>query len=260
MVEHGSDALSGAKDASITSDPEAARRSAHLIVLALDTTTRSGSAAVLRDHDVLSEVSGDPALTHGQRLPGDLGRALDAAGLSVADLDLLAVVAGPGSFTGLRIGIAAVQGLALSRGLSVVPVSALDALARLARRTDDHARVAAWIDAQRGEVFAALFEARTGDPLVPPASAPPGATLEAWAGSLNTPPILFAGDGAVRYQETILGRLGAQARIMDPAPALAAEAGRMAIEHPERAVPPHGIVPIYVRRPDAELARSRAGR
>jgi tRNA threonylcarbamoyladenosine biosynthesis protein TsaB len=261
VMGHDSAALSGAKHRSITSDPEPPGRSAFLVILALDTTTRAGSVAVLRDDEILSEISGDASLTHGQRLPADLGRALEAAGLALADVGRLAVVAGPGSFTGLRVGIAAIQGLALSRGLTVAPVSALEAIGRHTRRNSSRdALVAPWIDAQRGEVFAILYDGNVERPLVPPSSAHPQATLDLWTDVLGSRPIVFAGDGAVRYKETIVRTLGSRAVVLEPAPALAAEAARIAARHPERAVAPHAIVPIYVRRPDAELARGRSGR
>ena len=76
---------------------------------------------------------------------------------------------------------------------------------------------------------------------------------------LGSRPIAFAGDGAIRYKDPILRTLGSRAVVLQPAPALAVEAARIAARHPERAVAPHAIVPIYVRRPDAELARGRAG-
>src|SRR5262245_20183821 len=99
-----------------------------MFVLALDTTTRRGSVALARDGAVIGVTSGDPAITHGQRLPADLLRLLERHTLSVRDIDLFAVAAGPGSFTGLRIGIATMQGLALANGKPIVGVSALDAL------------------------------------------------------------------------------------------------------------------------------------
>ena len=217
--------------------------------------------AVLRGRDTLSEITGDASLTHGQRLPSDLGRALDAAGVALDDVGLLAVVAGPGSFTGLRVGIAAIQGLAFSRGLAVVPVSALEAIGRHAfHHTGCTGLVAPWIDAQRGEVFAILYDGNVERPLVSASSAQPGATLDTWADLFESRPVVFAGDGAVRYKDAIARTMGARATLLEPAPTLAAEAARIAARHPERAVAPHAIVPIYVRRPDAELARGRAGR
>ncbi len=115
---------------------------------------------LLRGDDVLYERSGDPSLTHGQRLPGDLMQACAAAGVQISDVELFAVAAGPGSFTGLRIGIATMQGLAMARGQKIVPVSTLEAIAVAA--PEGAVRIAAWMDAQRGEVFAQLFERRGG--------------------------------------------------------------------------------------------------
>src|ERR1041384_6636557 len=102
-----------------------------MIILALDTSTRVGSSAALRGDDVLAEVPGDPSRTHAERLPADLMQALDGAGLVLADVDVFAVATGPGSFTGLRVGIATMQGLALAAGRPLVGVSALDALAQV---------------------------------------------------------------------------------------------------------------------------------
>src|SRR5262249_9336271 len=101
-----------------------------MLILSLDTTTRAGSAAVLRGRTVVGEIVGDPERTHGERLPVDLRRVLDVSSVSLSAIDLFAVVAGPGSFTGLRVGIATIQGLAMAAGRNVVPVSALEALAR----------------------------------------------------------------------------------------------------------------------------------
>jgi tRNA threonylcarbamoyladenosine biosynthesis protein TsaB len=106
----------------------------YMLVLALDTTTRRGSAALLRDGALLDCEAGDAARTYGERLPADLIRLLERHALSVRDIDLFAVAAGPGSFTGLRIGIATMQGLALAGNRLMVGVSTLDALARGAEK------------------------------------------------------------------------------------------------------------------------------
>ena len=153
----------------------------YMLVLALDTTTRRGSVTLARDGVELESYTGDEGITHGQRLPGDLVRVLDRRKLTVRDVDLFAVAVGPGSFTGLRIGIATMQGLALANGKSIIGVSALDALHHASRSTltprlraprSGEARrsqakaayplplrsaVATWMDAQRGEVFSALY-------------------------------------------------------------------------------------------------------
>lgn len=228
-----------------------------MLILALDTTTRAGSVALLRDGAVLHEHSGDPALTHGQRLPGDLIEACRAAGVDIADVALFAVAAGPGSFTGLRIGIATVQGLAMARGGRIVPVSTLEAIAVAA--DDAPARVAAWMDAQRGEVFAQVFEREAGRAaaraVTDAVAAAPALALERDAAWLDG--AAFEGDGAVRYGEQIAAVRGSGARIPSHVPLLAGAVGRIASHAPERAVLPHAVIPIYVRRSDAELARDR---
>ncbi len=225
-----------------------------LIVLALDTTTRSGSSAVLRDQTILAELTGDAALTHGQRLPEELMRVLAAASLRIDDVELFAVAAGPGSFTGLRVGIATVQGLAMARGRGVVAVSALEALARAA--INSTRPIGACMDAQRGEVFAELYAPDGQRVLVPAQSLPPGALLDAWGQALGGAELVFIGDGAVRYGDDVLARFGNTTRVLHPPP-LAGLIGQIAAACPDRAVRPHAVIPIYVRKPDAELARDR---
>ena len=209
----------------------------------------------MHDQRVLAEMPGNPHLTHGERLPGELIRTLDAAGVPLGQIDLLAVAAGPGSFTGLRVGIASMQGLATATGLRIVPVSVFEALARSAGPGD--APLAVWIDAQRGQVFAVLYDAAGARTLSEPSSLPPGETLAAWKALGVTGQIRFVGDGAIRYKSTVETELGPRALMLPEPPPLASFVGLLAAEHPERAVLPHAVVPIYVRRPDAELARSK---
>src|SRR5688572_24036276 len=132
-------------------------------VLALDTTTRELSAAVVEDDRVLAEHIGDHARAHAERLPGDLLRVLSEAGAELSSIDIFAVAAGPGSFTGLRIGIATMQGLAFVNERRIVAVSALEALAHAAAAATSGEgiragrTIAAWIDAHRRDVFTALY-------------------------------------------------------------------------------------------------------
>ncbi len=101
-------------------------------VLALDTTARALSAAVVEDDHVRAEHVGDATRSHAERLPSALLDLVAEARIELASIDVFAVAAGPGSFTGLRIGIAAMQGLAFVTGKRIVAVSALDALAHAA--------------------------------------------------------------------------------------------------------------------------------
>lgn len=238
-------------------------------VLALDTTGRQGSIAIVGDDDhalTVTEQSGDPARSHAERLPADILALLDARGVLLSAIDCFALASGPGSFTGLRIGIATMQGLASVTRRPMVGVSALTALAQLAsdgRQAGD--RVGVWMDAYRREVFAALFDV-TGEPPFSPGRlkqiedatvGDPAATLERWL-RVGPCPTLFVGDGAELYREH-LARVADSALIM-PAPPLAGAIGRLALEQARRGetVSPSGIQPLYVRRPDAELAREHA--
>ena len=232
-------------------------------VLALDTTTASGSVAIVADSGVLVEEIGDPSRTHAERLPGDVLRAVDHAGIGIADIDLFAVAAGPGTFTGLRIGIAMIQGLALVSGKRVVPVSALRALAVAASREEPSGRIiGAWMDAHRRDVFSALFRRTDQSPfasdglieLEDAAVGDPSATLRRWAHA-GTMPDVLVGDGAIVYAHTIPPQISTLEQLP-----LAGVIGQIAIARAAagNTVVPAGVQPLYIRRPDAEIARDAA--
>jgi tRNA threonylcarbamoyladenosine biosynthesis protein TsaB len=225
-------------------------------ILALDTSTAAGSAALAEDGRVTIERAGDGSRTHGERLPLELMALLDEAGVGLDAIDQFAVAIGPGSFTGLRVGIATIQGLALAKHALVAPVSTFEALAWRARHAEG--AIATWIDAHRGEVFASLFAPDGTTVLQPPSSLPPEQTLDTWSGVLAASPhIRFTGDGAVRYGDVIRRIVGERAAIDGDVPTLAGAIAHIAAGDGARAVHPHAIVPLYVRRPDAELARDR---
>ena len=230
-------------------------------VLALDTTTRTGSVAVVEDDRVIDERAGDQAHTHAERLPGEILAIVAANRTPLDSVDLFAVASGPGSFTGLRIGIATVQGFAFVQGRSMVGVSALDALAHCASLgLSAGAHVAAWMDAYRRDVFAALYrvtDAPAFDPdrlveLDPPSVDSPAATWARWANEFDVPSVII-GDGAVLYEAMVT-----PSRVMRP-PLLAGAIGRLAVNYMRRggAVHPSAVHPLYVRRPDAEIAREK---
>jgi tRNA threonylcarbamoyladenosine biosynthesis protein TsaB len=231
-------------------------------VMALDTTSRAGSVALVDDGRIVDERSGDGSRTHGERLPGEL----QALGVEWSSVDVFAVAIGPGSFTGLRIGIAAVQGLALVSKRPVAGVSALEALAQIAsRELGEGEIVASWIDAQRGEVFSALHRVTNAPIFTPerlselegPIVATPAATITAWS-AYDLRQMTFAGDGAVRYAQ-VIATAESPARMAGPV-LLAGAVGCMATICAERGltVPPGAIHPLYLRRPDVEIHRERA--
>ena len=192
-----------------------------MLILALETSTRAGSAALARDGETLAVVEGDPGRPHGERLPGDLLRLLTAQGVDLASLDLLAVSSGPGSFTSVRVGVATIQALALVHGCPVAPVSTLDAVARgVSEATAGTELLAAWMDGQRGEVFAALYtRAADGERLVvPPVAGTPSAVLDGWADHLSGRRVAFGGDGVASSRGEIESRLGSRATVSERLP------------------------------------------
>jgi len=230
-------------------------------VLALDTTTRGGSVAVVDDDRVVAERGGDQARTHAERLPGEMLAIAAATQTPLASVDLFAVASGPGSFTGLRIGIATVQGIAFVQGRGMVGVSALEALAHCASvGLSAGAHVAAWMDAYRHDIFAALYrvtDAPAFDPdrlveLDPPSVDSPVAIWARWSNAFGLPSVVI-GEGAVLYEAIV-----APFRVMRP-PLLAGAIGRLAVSYVRRGgvVHPSAVHPLYVRRPDAEIAREK---
>jgi tRNA threonylcarbamoyladenosine biosynthesis protein TsaB len=237
-----------------------------MLVLALDTTTRPGSVALADEHTVIADRQGDPLRTHAEDLPGGLLALLEAHGLTTASIDLFAVASGPGSFTGLRVGIATMQGLALVSGRRIVGVSILDALGQLASiEAQPAATVAAWVDAHRGDVFAALYRVTAAAVFLPerltlvdgPLVGSPSSVLARWALELNRAPAVWIGDGATTYADTITGTIGPAPIVAHPL--LAGVVGRLAIVRAGRGegVHPAAVRPLYVRRPDAEIDRDR---
>lgn len=226
-----------------------------MVVLAIETATRAGSVAVADETGVLAARAGDALRPHGTRLPGDALDVLAASGHDLADVDLLAVCLGPGAFTGLRVGIAAAQGLAFARGCPIIGIPAFDALALAAfEHCVEATTVGVWIDAARGEVFAA--RARRGGaataptPIGEPVAATPEVVQASWAGGPAVE--CWAGDGAVRYRQRLPSRDG-----VAPVPLLAPLIARLARIRRADAGAPHALRPLYVRPPDAELARQR---
>lgn len=230
-------------------------------VLALDSSTRDGSVAVFDDTGPLVERPGDATRPYAERLPGDLLAVLSDAGWVPGDVDVFAVAAGPGSFTGLRIGIAAMQGFALVTARPMVAVSLLEVLGHLAA-VDQAAgtRIGVWIDAYRREVFSALYTVGVGEPftaarlqsLEPPDVAPPAVIVERWR---NQPPQHLIGNGAVLYA-SVLAALSPAVNVLAPPP-LATAIARLAhvrASHHDT-VSPAAVQPYYIRRPDVEVTR-----
>jgi len=233
-------------------------------VIALDTTTRGGSVALVEDDRVIDERAGDASRTHAERLPAEIIALADAHDVALSDVDLYAVASGPGSFTGLRIGIATMQGLAFVHHRRIVGIPALEALAHT--QSADRSvgtLIAAWMDAHRRDVFTAVYRvtaaALCGASRLEEVDAPtvgdPASTLGRWIDELGVRPAVFVGDGATLYEAEIR-RATAGPRVIAH-PLLAGTIGRLAIAHASDALDPANVRPLYVRKPDAEIARDK---
>jgi tRNA threonylcarbamoyladenosine biosynthesis protein TsaB len=227
-------------------------------VIGLDTATDDTAVAAIRDGAVVFSCSvrptdgGRPA--HATRLLSELEQAADAAG-GWESVGRIAVGVGPGSFTGLRIGIATAKALRQALRVELAGVGTLAALARGAAAGDDRQRLAT-VDARRGELFAALYEVG-GEPIWEPLVTAPEELAKRIA-QLPDPP-LAVGSGALRFRDE-LQKSGAEIPgDSDPSHRVAArevcEIGALgAAPDPER------VAPIYLRPPDAERWRERDSR
>jgi len=193
------------------------------------------------------------ARSHTASLPALVDRVLADAGVTIGDVEGLAVSIGPGSFTGLRIGLALAKGIAFAGGLPLVGVPTLEALAHVADAAPGETICAA-LDARKREVYAALFVATEAAPRR--VSTDVALAPEALAARL-TPPCVLVGDAGEVYGEV----LGAGATLRPfathhPRGGVIARLGAERIAAGEGANPGQ-LEPTYVRAPDAELPRPR---
>lgn len=238
-----------------------------MVILALETATRAGSLAMFVDGVVTHARIGEDARTHGARLPEALRTFASASGRTLRHVDIFAVVTGPGSFTGLRVGIATIQGVALASARPVIGVPTLDALA--AGWLTDHAGqgdcVATCLDGARDDVFYAVYDARAAradgsHPMILEARVGSAATAAAdIADASSGRHLTVVGDAGVRFGVAFQEKLPA-ARFDWVLPNLARAAALLAASRAGAATNPHALRPLYVRRPDAVLARERQAR
>lgn len=131
-----------------------------MLILAFETTAKAGSVALLRDGKLLAESYQNTGMTHSQTLLSMAQDMLSAAGLKPSDVQAVAVAAGPGSFTGVRIGVAAAKGFAWGAQLPCYGVSTLEAMARTLGAYSG--TVVCTMDARRSQVYNAIFSAQAG--------------------------------------------------------------------------------------------------
>ena len=219
-------------------------------VLAVETSTLSGGAALLDDERVVGEYTLDVRVTHAERLMAAIDQLLRDAGWTARDLDGLAVSVGPGSFTGLRVGLSTVKGLALALAIPVAAVPTLDAMAAMLPFAA--LPVCPVLDARKREVYASLYRwdgfgmRRQWDYL---AIAP-----DDLARRLNEP-VIVVGDGAGALDSPFTRAV--QPSRGGPSPAVVGALGRTRLAIGDT-VAVADLVPIYLRPSEAELKRRGA--
>ena len=226
----------------------------------LDTTTPAGSIAIVAEDHVVDVVFFPADRPHGMQLPGMALDLLARTHLRLQDFDCFAVAVGPGSFSGIRIGIACIQGLSMVTGRPVVPVSAWRPSRTRPRRTlVSAASSRPAIDGRRREVFSATYRVCDGPYFTPervrvvagPTVDTPASLVAQWLHDGQVPAVV-TGDGAVTYRDVLPTEVVTRGH-----PALAGAIGRFASVRARRGeyVDPGQIQPLYVRRPDVEIAR-----
>jgi len=225
-------------------------------ILAVDTATTSVSVAVTDDGTLCTEITRSTGETHARHLMTLVDTALNLSGMAIADLDGFGVTIGPGTFTGLRIGLSSIQGMATAISKPVAGISSLDALAAQAAPAyrETGSMVWAMLDARRQEVYGGLF--KPDGSAVVPVSAPQVGQPEVLVDKTDTA-CVFVGSGALLYQDVLREKL--RDRFVLAAPLAHTIRGgtvaRMAQAMLEnQAVPVNRVLqPVYLRKSDAEI-------
>ncbi len=227
------------------------------LILAIDNSTMYGNVALTSPDGLLAERILLSRLTHSKRLLASLADILTESELDWPQLDAVAICLGPGSFTGLRIGLATAKGIAMATGLPLIGISSLDGLASQLPFASQ--QICPILDARKHEIYAALYGSsasgeveRTSDYLV----MPPEQLVE----KIDRPTI-FVGDGVNVYGEYLKEALGPKAlfapeHIIFPR---AAAIAKLALSHyhREQFLDPASAVPHYIRASDAEIQRQK---
>lgn len=230
-----------------------------MVVVGIDTSQRVGGVALARDGRSCAEARFGAAASHLVELGRTLDRLLSDAGLTLGDVDRVALVSGPGSFTGLRIGMAFAKGLHAGAGVELATIGSLELMAL--PHLEAWETVCPMLDARKREVYAAVYGRGKPDSVraaerVAPRAMPARQFLD----SLDAAPALLVGSGVERYRDDIAAGASAFADPLDQPPSASWLAR---IGHRLEALPAGRILslePDYVRSSEAELKRLRETR
>ncbi len=225
-------------------------------ILAFDTSSVSGSIALVEDNTLVAELTSQSVAAHAVWLLPNIEGFLKGLALSVHDIDLFAVVSGPGSFTGLRIGVSAVKGLAWSSRKKVVGISSLYALALNARSA--LMPVCPVLDARKGEVYAALYRCGNGgmENIMAESVITPAELCERIAASGIQTPVVFSGSALNAYADDIKRMV--KDALFAPEPLWHIRASNVALAafeklRTEEPLDPAGLALVYLRKSVSQI-------
>ena len=229
------------------------------LTMALDSSHLKGSVAVARGEEILCEILFDASDTHSATLLPAVDTCLRTAHIHIEDIDKFCVVTGPGSFTGLRIGLATIKSFAAVRKRPVVSATSLEVLAAAFPYVSQ--AVAPIIDARRGEVYLGLYNTQNGQPsaILEPISIRPEMIPMLLVEKNRNAPVIFCGTGVEKYREIIGRKMPEGSRFSVPYRAIPRASflvgvtmDRTPVEYTELAE----MEPLYIRPPDAKLPAS----
>jgi tRNA threonylcarbamoyladenosine biosynthesis protein TsaB len=232
-----------------------AKETLHPMILAIETATMCGSVALIaRDH-CLAEVSIDTATTHSRRLIQQVDQVMRKTETNWDGIDAVAVSLGPGSFTGLRIGLSTAKGLCLATELPLLGIPTLDGLARQITALPG-TMILAVLDARKKEVYGAFY--RSNKAGIPEKVGKYMVMSPAEMAAMIDEPTIRVGDGAVLYRKVFTEQAGASL-VFTPSPTFFPRAATIGLIGSELFtsddfVDPDTVVPFYVRPSEAELS------
>ena len=225
-----------------------------MITVAMDTSCMTGGVAILDGDRLVAEYILSVKRTHSERLMSSLARAMEDADLKPADIGLISCCTGPGSFTGIRIGVASAKAMGMALGIKVSPVTGLEALCYGLPAGE---RAFAMIDAKHGFCYAASFLCTGGSPtqiLPPSVMGVEEIASEIVRGGI---PHHMRGDGAIAYKEALASMAGKLSLIPSPEDAVIrpSKVGLCGLRRHEAggSVAPSVLEPFYIKRSEAEV-------
>ena len=226
-------------------------------ILAIDTSTMLGGIAIMDESLLIAESRLNVKSTHSERLMTEIEHCLKQSGIKISDIDVFAVATGPGSFTGLRIGLSTVKGFSYATGKQIVSVPTLEALAW--NFPYSKYPVCTMLDARKKEVYAGLFkwEEENFTRLINETPAKPEEFARDALRVTHDDKLIFAGEGAALYRDKIIEVMGEKAVFASPEKTVPSP-GNVAVLGLKKAKAgefsePVSLIPMYIRKSEAEV-------